>query len=235
MFSLSPGHPFVFKHHFCLVKVDVAFFRMTPFPAPARRFRNKWGNPSEDPWRPTDVGERIPIWLGQSSLGILNASQDAKVLYKPCHGQVFSCVFRYMMVNSLRQHDLKAQLFSTVSASKVVREPIKRRPILICTPKLSSQDLGVISRKPKEIFLQQEWKKTKLQDMEMTWVVPKHCNNNSVWWRLILGSLHNFGLKWIYPLSYPITRVLDVVTPPAITWGPWCAFAGTFRCHSQDD
>ena len=33
-----------------------------------------------------------------------------------------------LMVNSLRQHDLKARLFSTVSASKVVREPIKRRP-----------------------------------------------------------------------------------------------------------
>ena len=69
--------------------------------------------------------------LGSLAWGGCDASQDAKgVIETMSRSGVFVCLSSSicMMVNSLRQHDLKARLFSTVSASKVVREPIKRRP-----------------------------------------------------------------------------------------------------------
>ena len=90
------------------------------------------------------------------------------------------------MVNRLRQHDLKVEKWAKFNRDQhdIFKNDYKDS-YSIGTPKSSSQYLGVKSRKPKEIFLQQEWKKN--QDMAMTWVLPKHCNSG--WWRLSLDSL----------------------------------------------
>lgn len=136
-------------------------------PAPARRFRNKWGNPSEDPWRGTHrcrrcnttkmLGER----LGQSSLGGLWRIPRCQRCYRN-HVTVrcFRVSFFFDMYDGKQSPPawfessavLNCLCFEGCSwANQTATSTTSSKTttiILISTPKLSTQHLGVASRKP---------------------------------------------------------------------------------------